>query len=128
MSRYYEQNNSGYTRGGLDVVTGVNLFFKGILIFPILVLATFIGLAMVKFVLFQGIPSMSVPTQEQRERITERDAQLSLAPSVEAPVAEPYEYQQPNTAYSRLSPEEARNYTVHTLPSWNTEILEDPFN
>lgn len=109
-------------------MTGVNLFFKGILIFPILVLATFIGLAMVKWVLFQGIPTMTQPTQEQRERIRERDQEISVVPG--------YDYEAPKplpapTTYSSLSPEQARNYTIHTLPqaeSWNTEILEDPFN
>ena len=77
MSRYYERNDSGYTRGGLDVVTGINLFFKGILIFPILVLATFVGLTMVKFVLFQGLPTMSQPSEEQRQQINNRDREIS---------------------------------------------------
>ena len=66
MARYYEQNNSGYTRGGLDVVTGINLFFKGILIFPILMLAVYIGLAMMKHMLWNGIPHMDgTPTTEE---------------------------------------------------------------
>ena len=79
MSRYYERNDSGYTRGGLDVVTGINLFFKGILIFPILVLATYLGLAMVKHMIFQGVPSMNSPTEEQREMISDRDEQISTS-------------------------------------------------
>ena len=83
MSRYYERNDSGYTRGGLDVVTGINLFFKGILIFPILVLATFVGLTMVKFVLFQGLPTMSQPSEEQRQQINDRDREISQRPVVE---------------------------------------------
>ncbi len=83
MSRYYERNDSGYTRGGLDVVTGINLFFKGILIFPILVLATYLGLAMVKHMIFQGVPSMNQPTEEQREVIRERDQQISQLPPTE---------------------------------------------
>ena len=137
MSRYYERNDSGYTRGGLDVVTGINLFFKGILIFPILVLATFVGLTMVKFVLFHGLPAMNQPTEEQRQRITDRDAQAS------AP------------ALPRVPVEDLRNFTANTLPrhsdvevipyttnqqgytnetpsshqaEWNTQIEEDPFN
>ena len=85
MSRYYERNDSGYTRGGLDVVTGINLFFKGILIFPILVLATYLGLAMVKHMMFQGLPTMSQPTDEQREAIRERDSQISVLPEGETP-------------------------------------------
>ena len=141
MSRYYERNDSGYTRGGLDVVTGINLFFKGILIFPILVLATFVGLTMVKFVLFHGLPGMNQPTEEQRQRITDRDAQARLPQGgVELPTK---------------PVEDLRNYTVHTLPRhsdvevipyttnqqgygaetpssaeehWNTQIEEDPFN
>jgi hypothetical protein len=140
MSRYYERNDSGYTRGGLDVVTGINLFFKGILIFPILVLATFVGLTMVKFVLFHGLPGMNQPTEEQRQRIIDRDAQAT-APAVPSLPAKPLE--------------ELRGYTIHTLPrdsdvevipytvntqgygsqtppsadeEWNTQIEEDPFN
>ena len=86
MSRYYERNDSGYTRGGLDVVTGINLFFKGILIFPILVLATYLGLAMVKHMIFQGVPSMNSPTEEQREMISDRDAQISTSVPDSRPV------------------------------------------
>ena len=76
MARNY-YHNEGYTRGGLDVVTGVNLFFKSILLFPIFVLAAFVGLTMMKHVLFNGIPSMNGPTEEQREIIRERDQRVS---------------------------------------------------
>ena len=90
---YYERNDSGYTRGGLDVVTGINLFFKGILIFPILVLATYVGLALMKHMIFQGVPSMNQPTREQREEIRERDQQISEVPAGEIPqesIVSPY--------------------------------------
>ena len=72
---YY--HNEGYTKGGLDVVTGVNLFFKGLLLFPVFVLAAFVGLTMMKHVLFNGIPVMNSPSEEQREAIRERDSEIS---------------------------------------------------
>ena len=140
MSRYYERNDSGYTRGGLDVVTGINLFFKGILIFPILVLATFVGLTMVKFVLFHGLPGMNQPTEEQRQRIIDRDAQAT-APAVPSLPAKPLEELRGYTSQTlpRDSDVEVIPYTVNqqgygrqTPPSadeeWNTQIEEDPFN
>jgi hypothetical protein len=77
---YY--HNEGYTRGGLDVVTGVNLFFKGLLLFPVFVLAGFIGLTMMKHVLFNGIPVMNSPSEEQREIIRERDSEIGSGTSV----------------------------------------------
>ena len=88
MARNY-YHNEGYSRGGLDVVTGVNLFFKGLLLFPVFVLAAFVGLAMMKHVIFNGIPTMNAPTEEQREAIQQRDEQISLAPeSVSQPSEE----------------------------------------
>ena len=153
---YYERNDSGYTRGGLDVVTGINLFFKGILIFPILVLATYLGLAMVKHMIFQGVPSMNQPTQEQRERIRERDQQISQAPiedrnpeGIVSPYPElptlpgPTEYSRnssiSNCEYSPVCPPGGENRiganglpyvwpTATPIGGWNTEIEEDPFN
>ena len=85
MARNY-YHNDGYTRGGLDVTTGVNLFFKGILLFPVFVLTAFVGLTMIKHVLFNGIPTMNGPTEEQRELIRERDTQVSSLPPSQTPV------------------------------------------
>ena len=85
MARNY-YHNEGYTRGGLDVVTGVNLFFKGLLLFPVFVLAAFVGLAMMKHVIFNGIPTMNAPTEEQREVIRDRDTQVSSLTPSQAPV------------------------------------------
>ena len=134
MSRYYERNDSGYTRGGLDVVTGVNLFFKGILIFPILVLATFIGLTMVKFVLFQGLPTMSQPTEEQRQRINERDQEISRSIVVEDDTPEvsldvkPFEPSDVNNGYPVPPVLPAPSYqSQRSDEMWNTEIYTDPF-
>ena len=155
-SGYYERNDSGYTRGGLDVVTGINLFFKGILIFPILVLATYLGLAMVKHMIFQGVPSMNQPTEEQRERIRERDQEISALPEREIPqesIVSPYptppvlpgpnEYSRnssiSNCEYSPVCPPGGENRiganglpyvwpTATPIGGWNTEIEEDPFN
>ena len=73
MAIYSDANERGYSRGGLDVVTAVNLFFKGILLFPVFLLAGYIGVIMMKHMIFQGIPSMTTPTQEQREEIWNRD-------------------------------------------------------
>ena len=80
---YYERNDSGYTRGGLDVVTGINLFFKGILIFPILVLAAYLGLAMVKHMIYSGIPNMELPNQQQETSVLPELPQLPSLPEVE---------------------------------------------
>ena len=73
FSRPYD---SGYTRGGLDVVTAVNLFFKGILLFPVFMLAVFIGVAMLKHFIFNGVPTMNKPTPQQQERLRLKDAQI----------------------------------------------------
>ena len=76
---YFNNNeNQGYTRGGIDVITAVNLFFKFLLLSPVFLLAGFVFVTMLKHMIFQGIPSMSVPTMEQREVITERDTQISV--------------------------------------------------
>ena len=134
MSRYYERNDSGYTRGGLDVVTGINLFFKGILIFPILVLATYLGLAMVKHMMFQGLPTMSQPTDEQREAIRERDAQISVVPEGNTPEVSvevtPYRPDNVNNGYGYPEPPvlpPSYQSNRYEEPSWNTQILESPF-
>ena len=153
MARYYERNDSGYTRGGLDVVTGINLFFKGILIFPILVLATYIGLALVKHMIFQGVPNMNAPTQEQRERLIEQDQRISQSNSllpesenrgyetenVEIPSQSSTSGYASNCQYSPVCPPGGENRvganglpyqwpTATPIGGWNTEIQEDPFN
>ena len=142
MSRYYERNDSGYTRGGLDVVTGINLFFKGILIFPILVLATYLGLAMVKHMIFQGVPTMSQPTEEQREEIRERDAQISAVPNGNTPEVSlevsPYRPDNVNNGYGYPEPgvgappppvlPPSYQSERYEEPTWNTEIYESPFD
>ena len=131
MSRYYERNDSGYTRGGLDVVTGINLFFKGILIFPILVLATYLGLAMVKHMMFQGLPTMSQPTDEQREAIRERDAQISVVPEGDTSLeVSPYRPDNVNNGYGYPEPPvlpPSYQSNRYEEPTWNTQILESPF-
>ena len=133
MSRYYENNNSGYTRGGLDVVTGINLFFKGILIFPILMLAVYIGLAMMKHMLWNGIPHMeNSPPAEEISRAVE----VPVEPYAPEPVVlpDPYEYESStsvsNSAYSHGVPAEHYQQETRTEPtqeSWITSIEEDPF-
>ena len=73
---YSRPYNSGYTRGGLDVVTAINLLFKGILLFPVFMLAVFIGVAMLKHFIFNGVPTMNKPTPQQQERLRLKDAQI----------------------------------------------------
>ena len=60
---FFGRDNEGYSRGGMDVESAVNLFFKGVLLFPVFLFAGYIGLAMMKHVIFHGIPSMTAPTQ-----------------------------------------------------------------
>ena len=75
---FFGRDNQGYSRGGLDVESAVNLFFKGVLLFPVFLFAGYIGLAMMKHVIFHGIPSMTAPTQQQQERIHERNEQIGV--------------------------------------------------
>mgnify|MGYP000176653569 CR=1 FL=1 len=75
---FFGRNNEGYSRGGLDVESAVNLFFKGVLLFPVFLFAGYIGLAMMKHVIFHGIPSMTAPTRQQQERIHERNEQIGV--------------------------------------------------
>ena len=70
----------------MDVESAVNLFFKGVLLFPVFLFAGYIGLAMMKHVIFHGIPSMTAPTRQQQERIHERNEQIGVRD--ESPVSE----------------------------------------
>ena len=72
----FARRDEGYTRGGMDVESAINLFFKGVLLFPIFLLAGYIGVTMMKHMIFHGIPSMNRPTPEQIERLQERDSQI----------------------------------------------------
>ena len=74
---YYRGYESGHSRGGVDVTEAVNLAFKGILLSPIFILCIFITLAMLKHMLFGGIPSMNQPTESQREELRERDSEIN---------------------------------------------------
>ena len=87
--RFWNRDNEGYTRGGMDVTTAINLFFKGLLISPILLLALYITLAMLKHMIFHGVPSMNRPTTEQVDQLRERDQHINQMPPAPAPVAEP---------------------------------------
>ena len=141
MSRTY-YHNEGYTRGGLDVVTGVNLFFKGLLLFPIFVLAAFVGLTMIKHVLFNGIPSMNGPTEEQSEAIRARDeARVPSGYSVPVPAlpgptdykeATPYSYEAPQRPYVEPTAIPlgglGRHQEEPQSETWTTEIEVDPFS
>lgn len=68
-----------HSSGGLDVTEAINLFFKAVLLFPIFVFAIYTGTAMVKHVIFHGIPVMNAPTEEQRENLRERDHCIGIA-------------------------------------------------
>lgn len=97
--------NNGYTRGGRDVTESINLFFKGLLISPILILACAVSIGMIKNLLFMGIPTINTPSNQQIEQIRQRDREIvpqniyqpqqSVTPqrSVEPPVAPPVRVQ-----------------------------------
>lgn len=82
---YY--HNQGYSRGGLDVTTAVNMFFKFLLLSPVFLLAGYISIAMMKHMIFHGVPTMNQPTEEQIQRIRESDERLGepTTPSVVTP-------------------------------------------
>lgn len=137
MARYYE---SGYSRGGVDVSEAVNLFFKGLLLFPVFVLTIFIGLTMVKNILYNGLPLMNGPSEEQRERIRENDRDYqgynlnslndisdnqSIVPSTPVlPAPTPYTY---NAHGNPTQHYEADTLQEPVEEAWITNIEEDPF-
>ena len=76
---YFENgNNRGYTRGGLDVTEAINLFFKFLLLSPVFVLAGIITVTMLKHVIYQGVPTMSKPTESQQEQLREQNANIGI--------------------------------------------------
>ena len=85
--RFFSNDQRGYTHGGIDVVTGVNLFFKFMLLSPIFLFAIYVSITMMKHVIFHGIPSMNKPTEAQQERLREKDSQIGMP--VDKPVEAP---------------------------------------
>lgn len=73
-----------HSRGGLDVTLAINLFFKAVLLFPIFLFAGYVGIAMMKHMIFHGIPVMNSVTEEQQEILRNRDSQVGL-PSTLSP-------------------------------------------
>lgn len=73
---------TAYTKGGLDVVTAINLFFKGVLLFPVFLSAGFVGAIMIKYMVFHGVPTMNRPTEEQQEQLRTRDETIGQVPAV----------------------------------------------
>ena len=65
----------------MDVESAINLFFKGVLLFPIFLFAGYIGLMMMKHMIMHGLPVMNNATPEQQENIRERDSQVGLPSS-----------------------------------------------
>ena len=76
-----DSETRAYSRGGLDVVTAVNLFFKGVLLFPVFLLAIYIGVAMMKHMFFHGVPVMNKPTETQQELLRNADSQIGVPQS-----------------------------------------------
>lgn len=71
-----------HSRGGLDVTLAINLFFKGVLLFPIFLFAGYVGIAMMKHMIFHGIPVMNSVTEEQQEILRNRDSNIGLPPTM----------------------------------------------
>ena len=132
MARYYTE--SGYTRGGIDVTEAVNLVFKGLLLSPIFMLCIFVTIAMLKHMIFGGIPTMNQPSEQQREQIQQRDAEIDpntvwggTPKPTELPAPAPKQNTEvPFVIYD--GPQELPKYE-QPVPAagWQTEILEDPF-
>ena len=139
MARYYTE--SGYTRGGLDVSEAVNLVFKGLLLSPIFMLCIFVTIAMLKHMIFGGVPTMHQPTEQQQQQIREESAQINVVPPasqpevvIEQPVQETVEGV-PEALPSQPNGLQVVRPTVQELPTvyslgeetWNTQIQESPF-
>ena len=126
----------------------VNLAFKGILLSPVFILCIFITIAMLKHMIFGGIPTMNQPTEAQREELRERDSEINprevwggssseLSPlctegtcsSQQSELVEKDVYTNRPTIH-QLNEPEVIPFTIYDkqIDTWNTEILEDPFN
>lgn len=70
--------HSGYTRGGIDVITAVNLFFKFLLLSPVFLLAGIVTATMLKHVIYQGVPTMSAPTEQQRQQLQRKNENIGI--------------------------------------------------
>jgi len=74
----FNNNERGYTRGGIDVTEAVNLFFKFLLLSPIFLLAGIVTASMLKHVIYQGVPTMAKPTERQQEQLREQNANIGI--------------------------------------------------
>ena len=108
----FDMTNKGYTRGGLDVITGVNLFFKFLLLSPVFLLAGITTTTMLKHVIFQGVPTMATPTVQQREELREMNRGVRVTGAVleEAP------YEVPTVRYPEAP----------VLPPVAQKVVSDP--
>jgi hypothetical protein len=71
-------NLDTHSRGGLDVTLAINLFFKGVLLFPIFLFAIYVGVGMMKHMIFHGVPVMNAPTEDQQQILRNRDASIGM--------------------------------------------------
>ena len=132
MARYYTE--SGYTRGGLDVSEAVNLVFKGLLLSPIFMLCIFVTIAMLKHMIFGGVPTMHQPTEQQQQQIREESAQINVPPASQPEVV--IEHPAQDALVPQMQEVYTNRPTIHELPPiyrmddtpWNTNIEVDPFS
>ena len=135
MSRYYE-TREGWTRGGIDIESAVNQFFKLLLLSPIFLLAIYVSLAMLKHMIFGGVPVMNQPTDSQREELRQRDAGVDPVPDF-TPKPEPVPV--PPKLPEATQKESVIPYVIYDTPqeyytdvqkesegvsSWGTDLLE----
>ncbi len=114
--RFFRNNNNGYTAGGLDVVTSINLFFKALLLSPIFLLALYITMTMMKHMIFHGIPSMNKPTEEQQQQLREKDAAIGMPVPVSVPVPAPVTPVASQPIIEELKPSFTEKPFVQTQP------------
>ena len=108
---WFRGNGEGYTRGGMDVESAINLFFKGVLLFPVFLFAGYVGIAMMKHMIFHGVPVMNTVTPEQREVLRERDSQIGLP-------------QEGSDAQVSLKPEEDPGHPNYMHPGIRAHVAE----
>jgi hypothetical protein len=109
----------------MDVESAINLFFKGVLLFPIFLFAGYVGLAMMKHMIFHGIPVMNNVTPEQQEVLRERDSQVGMPSSQDTVRLQPESaIQQPQAEASAPVSEISGAPEEITDVEWNLARLE----